>query len=60
MASSQTFAVVAAARLFALLAIGGPILWLRQSQGVLALLLIGLVWIYQGVTATRREPAGCH
>lgn len=55
MASSQTFAVVAAARLFALLAIGGPILWLRQSQGVLALLLIGLVWIYQGVTATRRE-----
>lgn len=55
MPSSQTFAVVAAARLFAMLAIGGPILWLRQSEGVLALLLIAAVWIYQGVTATRRE-----
>jgi signal transduction histidine kinase len=55
MASSQTFAVVGATRLFALLAIGGPILWLRQSEGVVALLLIAVVWIYQGATATRRE-----
>ncbi|QSR26038.1 hypothetical protein CFH99_10415 [Nocardioides aromaticivorans] len=55
MPSSQTFAVVAAARLFALLAIGGPILWLRQSEGVVALLLIAAVWVYQGITATRRE-----
>ncbi|HWJ11263.1 MAG TPA: histidine kinase dimerization/phosphoacceptor domain-containing protein, partial [Nocardioides sp.] len=55
MASSQTFAVVGAARLFALLAIGGPILWLRQSEGVVALLLIAAVWVYQGATATRRE-----
>lgn len=55
MASSQTFAVVGAARLFALLAIGGPILWMRQSEGVVALLLIAAAWIYQGVTATRRE-----
>lgn len=55
MPSSQTFAVVAAARLFALLAIGGPILWLRQSEGVVALLLIAGVWVYQGITATRRE-----
>ncbi|TWH01370.1 histidine kinase/DNA gyrase B/HSP90-like ATPase [Nocardioides sp. J9] len=55
MASSQTFVVVGAARLFALLAIGGPILWLRQSEGVVALMLIAAVWVYQGVTATRRE-----
>lgn len=55
MASSQTYAVVGAARLFALLAIGGPILWLRQSEGLAALLVIAAVWVYQGVTATRRE-----
>ncbi len=55
MASSQTYAVVGAARFFALLAIGGPILWFRQEEGLLALLALSGVWIYQGVTATRRE-----
>lgn len=55
MVSSQTFAVVGAARFFALLAIGGPILWFRQEEGLLALLALSAVWIYQGVTATRRE-----
>jgi signal transduction histidine kinase len=55
MASSQTFAVVGFARLFALLAIGVPVLWFRQDEGLLALLTLGLVWVYQGVTATRRE-----
>lgn len=55
MASSQTYAVVGAARFFALLAIGGPILWFRQEEGLLALLALSGVWIYQGVTATRRD-----
>ena len=55
MANSQTFAVVGAARFFALLAIGSPILWLRQEEGLLALLALSAVWIYQGITATRRE-----
>lgn len=55
MASSQTFAVVGAARFFALLAIGGPILWFHQEEGLLVLAALSAVWIYQGVTATRRE-----
>lgn len=55
MASSQTFAVVGAARFFALLAIGGPILWFHQEEGLLALLALCAVWVYQGVTATRRD-----
>lgn len=55
MASSQTYAVVGAARFFALLAIGGPILWFRQEEGLLALLALSGVWVYQGVTATRRD-----
>ncbi len=55
MPSSQSYAVVAAARLFALLAIGGPIAWLHQEQGLLALGAIAAVWIYQGVTAIRRD-----
>ncbi len=53
--SSQTFAVVSAARFFALLAIGGPILWFHQREGLWALLALSAVWIYQGITATRRE-----
>lgn len=55
MLSSQNYAVVGAARFFALLAIGGPILWAHQEEGVFALLTLSLLWIYQGVTATRRE-----
>ncbi|MBM7515381.1 sensor histidine kinase [Nocardioides nitrophenolicus] len=55
MPSSQTYAVVGAARLFALLAIGGPIVWFHQEQGLMALAAVGAVWVYQAVTATRRE-----
>ncbi|MFC5728383.1 MULTISPECIES: sensor histidine kinase [Nocardioides] len=55
MPSSQTYAVVGAARFFALLAIGGPILWFRQGEGLLALLALTAVWIYQGITAIRRD-----
>lgn len=55
MPSSQTFAVVGAARLFALLAIGGPVLWFRQEEGLLALAALCVVWIYQGVTSVRRD-----
>ncbi len=57
MPSSQTFAVVGASRLFALLAIGGPLLWLRQEEGLLALAALSAVWTYQGVTSTRRDLA---
>ncbi|WP_435769326.1 sensor histidine kinase [Nocardioides sp. SYSU DS0651] len=55
MPTSQTHAVVGAARFFALLAIGIPILWLRQEEGLVALVALSAVWVYQGVTATRRE-----
>lgn len=55
MASSQSYAVIGAARFFALLAVGGPILWFHQEEGLLALLTLSAVWVYQGVTATRRE-----
>lgn len=52
---NQSFAVVAAARLFALLAIGAPVLWYRESAALLTLLALGALWIYQGVTSSRRE-----
>lgn len=55
MASSQTLAVVGASRLFAILAIGAPILWLRESEGLLAVAVLSTIWVYQGVTATRRD-----
>jgi signal transduction histidine kinase len=54
MPSSQIFAVVAAARLFALVAIGAPMLWLH-SDGLAGVATLALLWIYQGVTATRRD-----
>ncbi|MFD1249345.1 sensor histidine kinase [Nocardioides ginsengisoli] len=55
MPSSQTFAVVGAARLFALLAIGVPLLWLHQEEGLLSLAAVSAVWVYQAVTSTRRD-----
>ena len=55
MPSSQTHAVVGAARLFALIAIGTPILWLHQEAGILALASLGAVWLYQSVTSVRRD-----
>ena len=55
MPSSHAFAVVAASRLFALLAIGAPALWYQDPATLWALLALALVWIYQVVTATRRD-----
>lgn len=55
MPSSSTFAVVAASRLFALLAIGAPALWYHESAALLALLALALLWTYQVLTITRRE-----
>lgn len=55
MPNSQIFAVVGAARLFALAAIGAPVLWLRQEGAAIGLAVIGGVWVYQSVTAIRRE-----
>ncbi|KAA1428948.1 sensor histidine kinase [Nocardioides antri] len=55
MPSSQALAVVAAARLFTLLAIGAPALWYRDAQALLGLLALTLVWLYQVVTLTRRD-----
>src|SRR5689334_6579659 len=55
MPSSQAFAVVAAARLFALLAIGAPALWFRDSGALFALLALAVLWLYQVATITRRE-----
>lgn len=55
MPSSQAFAVVAASRLFALLAIGAPSLWYRQEGALFALLALSIIWLYQVVTITRRD-----
>jgi signal transduction histidine kinase len=55
MPSSRAFAVVAAARLFALLAIGAPALWYQQRPVLIALLVLGVLWVYQVLTLTRRE-----
>jgi signal transduction histidine kinase len=55
MPSSQAYAVVAAARLFALLAIGAPALWFRDEGALFALLALALLWLYQVATITRRE-----
>ncbi|MDN5745454.1 MAG: sensor histidine kinase [Nocardioidaceae bacterium] len=55
MANNQTFAVVLAARLFALVAIGAPILWLRQTDALASLLVLTFIWLYQGITAIRRD-----
>ena len=55
MTGSRAFAVLAAARLFALLAIGAPALWYRQGPTLLGVLALALFWCYQVLTATRRE-----
>ena len=55
MPSSQTYAVVAAARLFALLAIGAPALWYQDEGALFALLALAVLWIYQVLTITRRD-----
>lgn len=55
MPTGQSFAVVAAARLFALLAIGAPALWYRDSLALLALLGLAGLWLYQVATTTRRD-----
>ncbi|KAA1417971.1 sensor histidine kinase [Nocardioides humilatus] len=53
--SAPSFAVVTAARLFALLAIGAPALWFRDEGALVALLVLAILWLYQVVTMTRRE-----
>jgi len=55
MPNSQAYALLAAARLFAAIAIGAPALWFRESDALLALLAIAVLWLYQAVTAMRRE-----
>ncbi len=55
MPNSRVFAVVAASRLFALLAIGAPALWYRDPGVLVALLALALLWLYQVVTTTRRD-----
>ena len=55
MTTSQSYAVIAAARLFALLAIGAPILWERESEALTAVAILGALWVYQALTMTRRE-----
>lgn len=55
MPSSQIYAVIGFARLFALVAISVPVLWQREAQALVGLAVLGTIWIYQSVTATRRE-----
>ncbi|QYJ04717.1 sensor histidine kinase [Nocardioides panacisoli] len=52
---SNALMVLGATRLFALLAIGAPALWFRDREALLALVALSALWIYQGVTLTRRE-----
>ncbi len=55
MPTGQSFAVVAAARLFALLAIGAPSLWYHKPGALFALLTLALLWLYQVATVTKRD-----
>lgn len=55
MQTNPGFAVLAATRLFALLAIGAPALWFRDREALLALVTLSVLWVYQTVTLTRRE-----
>lgn len=55
MLTDRNLAVVAAARLFALLAIGAPALWFRDSEALLSLAALTVLWTYQAVTITRRD-----
>jgi signal transduction histidine kinase len=55
MPNSQAYALLATARLFAVLAIGAPALWFRDSSALLVDLAIGVLWLYQTITAIRRE-----
>jgi signal transduction histidine kinase len=55
MPTGQSFAVVAAARLFALLAIGAPALWYNDAGALWALLALAMLWVYQVLTVTRRD-----
>lgn len=55
MPNSQIYAVIGASRLFALVAVGAPILWFREQEAIVGLALICGLWIWQSVTATRRE-----
>ncbi|GAB3858676.1 hypothetical protein GCM10028801_19090 [Nocardioides maradonensis] len=55
MPTNQAYGVLAAARLFALLAIAGPALWFRDTHAVLVMCAIGVLWAYQTITAIRRD-----
>lgn len=55
MPNSQAYEVLAAARLFALIAVGAPSLWYRDGEVLVALIGITLLWCYQAVTTLRRE-----
>lgn len=55
MPNAQAFALLATARLFAVLAIAAPALWFRDSNALLGMLAIAVLWLYQSVTALRRE-----
>lgn len=55
MAGNRAFAVLAAARLFALLAILAPALWFRDPPVLFAVLALAVLWAYQVLTLTRRE-----
>lgn len=55
MPNNQAYAVLAAARLFAVLAIGAPALWFRESNALLVAAAVAVLWLYQTLTAIRRE-----
>lgn len=55
MPNNQAYALLATARLFAMLAMGAPALWFRDSSALLVLLAIGVLWLYQTITSIRRE-----
>lgn len=56
LAHRQALRINAAARAFVLLAIGGPLLWGRDREGLVALAVLGAIWLLTLVVESRSPP----
>ena len=57
MASPQALRISAAARLFTVLALAGPALWMREPGALFAVLAIALIWLNGVLTQWRPRLA---
>jgi signal transduction histidine kinase len=57
MASPQALRITAAARLFTVLALAGPVLWNRESGSLFAILVLALIWVNGVLTQWRPQLA---